>query len=110
MAAPCSPAAVAIDCVQLFSRMVKSRDTPDRDMIAEHREREDDRGEADADGDAGLAGDVERGGRENAAEEEPGDGRADRELRHVAAVHVLEPPRVLLRAGSRSRSARRSGA
>src|SRR5439155_19610230 len=62
-------------------------------------EGEDDRGEAHADGDAGLAGDVERGRGEDAAEQESGRSRARGELRHVAAIHVVEPPAVLLLAG-----------
>jgi hypothetical protein len=66
------------------------------------REREDHRGEAHADADARLARDVERGGGEHAAQDEAGGRGAQGELRHVAAIHVLEPPAVLLLAGPRA--------
>jgi hypothetical protein len=62
----------------------------------EHREGEDDGRETDADGDSSLASDVKGRRRQHAAEEEAGDRGADRELRHVAAVHVVMPPAILL--------------
>ncbi|MCU0952806.1 MAG: hypothetical protein MUC68_17650 [Burkholderiaceae bacterium] len=58
------------------------------------RERQDHRGQADADRDAGLGADVQRGGGQQTAEQEAGGRRAQRELRHVAAEHVLQPPAV----------------
>ncbi len=63
---------------------------------AEQDEGEDDRGEVDAEGDAGLAADVEIGRGKNPAEEKAGQPGAKGELREVAAENVLEPPAVLL--------------
>ena len=63
---------------------------------AVQRKGEDHRGEADAERPAGLGGHVEVGDAQDPAEEEARDGGAQRQLRHVAAEHVLEPPAVLL--------------
>ena len=63
------------------------------------RERQDHRREPDAERPAGLRADVQVRDAEQAAEQETRDCRAQRELRHVAAEHVVEPPAVLLLAG-----------
>ncbi len=60
------------------------------------RKREDDRSQADTERPAGLGAHVEVGDAQQSTEQEPGDGRTQRELRHVAAVDVGEPPAVFL--------------
>jgi hypothetical protein len=63
---------------------------------AEQGEGDEHRGESHADGNARLGTDVERGGREHAAQQESREGRPDRELGHISPEDVLQPPLVLL--------------
>ncbi len=71
----------------------------DRAHHAEGGEGQDHRGDADPQRPAGLRADVEVGQRQDAAEEEAGEAGAERQLRQVAAVDVLQPPLVLLLRG-----------
>ena len=66
---------------------------------AEGCECEDDACEADAERPAGLGADVKVGCGEHAAEQKAGEGGAQRQLGHVAAEDVGEPPTVFLFAG-----------
>ena len=63
------------------------------------RKGQDHRREPDAERPARLCADIQVRDAEQAAEQEARDGRAQRELRHVAAEYVVEPPAVLLLAG-----------
>ena len=63
---------------------------------AEQGEGDEHRGESHTDGNACLGPDVERGGREDAAQQKSREGRSDRELGHVAPEDMLQPPVVLL--------------
>ena len=65
---------------------------------AKNRKGENHRGQAHTNGDAGLADDIQRGGREHAPQKKTRQRRAKRELRHLAAKDIREPPLVFLRA------------
>ena len=74
---------------------------------AKHGKGEDDRGEVDAESHAGFAGDIKIRRREDAAEKETGEAGADRELRQIAAINVLEPPAIFFFARPGARLFRR---
>ena len=83
----------------LHSVVLKDRHVLGQERLrehAEHHERKDDAGHANAECPACLRTDVKIRCAENAAEEEACEGGANRQLRHVSAEDVLQPPTVLL--------------